>query len=151
MKLLTISLVGSALIAGAAFAKLGEPINTGRIADVSGKRADLPMAEMNTIDLPGTTQPRSNITRQRYNTRVVPMNTVNQPTVSTPIVGTEIRPTPLANFGPKRPAVSDDRVPAETVTMETVATGKAPITNRVIRVNTPAGEAELVQELKPGK
>jgi hypothetical protein len=64
------------VLASPCWARLGEPIDTKRIADVSGQRAALPTLELKTVEFPNLPQPNSNVTRQRRGTRTVPMNTV---------------------------------------------------------------------------
>jgi len=151
MKQWFLSAVCSLIFISPALARLGDPIDTRARADVSGKMADLPTVPMNTVAFPNQNQPTSDLSRKRHRTRNLPMQSANTSTVSTPIVDTEIRSTPLSNFGPKRASASSQRARTETMPTETFAAGKAPINDRVIRANTPAGEAELVEQLKRRK
>jgi hypothetical protein len=69
-------------------------------------------------------------------TEQVDLRTLSQPTRTTAVLGQK-------NFGAKRAAVSDKRGPSGVV-----ATGPAPITDRTIKATVPAGEAELVEQLR---
>ena len=127
-------------VALAAPAQLLSPLDPSKQADVNGKVLDLQRAKVNTIAPALYPTKEAAVTGQRVTT-----STVSTTVRSTQMLDFSLRPTttvPQQNFAAKRAAVSD-----EVLTLPMQSTPGAAITNRVIDLRTPAGQAELREQL----
>ena len=140
--------IASAFLSGHARAGLHDRIDTSRTADVSGKTVDMPTVNFDTIGLPTREMRSSPVSNQRHETagtvemKRVEFSTLEMRNVELRNAEMRTHSFPQSNFTPKRAAIPEKQIPVETV-----PTGSAPVTDRVIRTGSPAGQDELRQQL----
>ena len=135
-----LGLVLGLAVALSARAQLLAPINPAKTAEVNGKVLDLQRVNANTIAPAQYPTKEVAVTGQRIATSIV--DTALRPVQ---LLDLGLRPTstvPQQNFAAKRAAVSD-----QVLSFPMQPTPGAAITNRVIDLRTPAGQAELREQL----
>ncbi len=145
MKLILALLVA---LTAAAHAELLRPINSRQAADVNHRI--IQPTELRPGLVPGRaySTTRSPLSDQFITSTTVPVVNVTPPLAverrSLRHEQRHYRTIPQQNFTARRAAVTDKPRPADNV----FVTGPAPIQDRVIYATTPAGEAELVEQLR---
>jgi hypothetical protein len=132
----------SAGILASAVADVFTPIDARKQADVNGKTVEMPAVNFPTVPQPVRRQPLAPVSGRL----ATPAGTIETKSVEMPVVQfstVETKTISHSNFRPKRAQREDATIDAPTVTTPVVGTSRAPVTDRVIRANTPAGEQEL--------
>jgi len=141
------ALLMTILVAASASAQVLRQIDPSKNADASGKTVDLPTVNFDTVSQPTRAQlvsPLSGQMRDRAGT--VETKRVETKGVETSLLSHSTIPStivPQQNFSAKRAALASNVPPAERV-----KTPGAKINKREIRPFTPAGNDELVKQLR---
>ena len=141
------ALLVAILVAASASAQVLRPIDPNKSADVSGKAVDLPTVNFGNVSQPTRSQPVSPLSNQfregdgivetkSVETKDVEMSLLSHSTIPATIV-------PQQNFTAKRAPLASNVPPSERV-----KTPNAKINKREIRPFTPAGNDELVKQLR---
>ncbi|HUI07209.1 MAG TPA: hypothetical protein VL486_09400 [Verrucomicrobiae bacterium] len=146
MKHLNFSLLAVALVlcsSPCVDAQLLRPIDPSKKADVGNKLVKFGDAQLNTVaqptlDLPNAELSKGNLKLQNTDTKsVADLESLEFSTVETHVV-------PQTNFTGKRIATKTNEASGKNLDDRQK---RAPITNRLIRAFTPAGEQELKKQL----
>ncbi len=133
-------------------AELAGRITGNEQADVNGKVIDSRELKLNIIpQRTYETTGRSALSDIQYRTTTAPTGTVNLEEKDNEILrrsrGSRVV-IPQQNFTAKHARGLDKEIPTKEIARKDVPTDKAAIKDRTIPATTPAGEAELVEQLK---
>ncbi len=128
--------------------QLSRPINSRQSADVNGRVIETRELRHGLVPGRSYSTTRSPLSDKLVTSTTVPIvNVAPAPTVERRTLRQEqrhYRTVPQQNFTARRAAAADKPRQGD----KEVATGPAPIKNRVIYATTPDGEAELVEQLR---
>jgi hypothetical protein len=136
------------LTAAVARAELLRPINSRQKADVNGRVIETKELRPGLVPGRAYSTTRSPLSDKVVTSTTVPIvNVAPAATIERRTLRQEqrhYRTVPQQNFTTRRAAQADKPRQAD----KTFVTGSAPVKDRVIHATTPAGEAELVEQLK---
>lgn len=135
--------IALASVAAPAFAQVLQPIDPRKQADVSRQFVDPARIGLTTLSQPTHQDSRKPTSQRSLQFAPADTRSVDKETLRQPSMTFDTRPMPHSNFSAQRAPKAD--LARDTPTVETA---RAPITDRIINVYTPAGQEELKRQLR---